>query len=306
MTLSHALFAVLVFPGLVFAVPMSWLMLGLERKLRARMQGRIGPPLWQPFFDLVKLLGKSPVARAASDRAILVGLPVLALGSAIGVLALLPVGSGESAFTGDLILLVARLEMPPLCLVLAGYASRSIYGEVGATREAIVGIVSNVAFLVALVAMATAAQSLHLSRIALATSWPVRASALAAILLCLPAKLRLNPFSLANAEQEILAGPLTEFDGRRLALWELAHGLEWVALAGVVTTLAMPVRTGIAIVDALGFALASLVVVAAFTLLAAATARLKLAQATRLLLRWPTLAAGVALTLALVGRYGGH
>ena len=59
----QALLALLVFPGLAYAVPMGWLMLGGERKLRARFQGRIGPPITQPFWDTVKLLAKWPAPR---------------------------------------------------------------------------------------------------------------------------------------------------------------------------------------------------------------------------------------------------
>jgi hypothetical protein len=108
-----------------------------------------------------------------------------------------------------------------------------------------------------------AAGSLHLSQIAVATPWIVRLPALLTILLCLPVKLRTNPFSLSNAEQEILAGPLTEFGGRQLALWELAHGLEWVALTGFVVTLAVPVRSSHLFFDFLGFVLISLALVLA-------------------------------------------
>ncbi len=61
-----------------------------------------------------------------------------------------------------------------------------------------------------------------------------------AILICLPAKLHINPFSLPNAEQEIYAGPMTEYAGPELAMWELAHGLEWVAATGLVATLVAP------------------------------------------------------------------
>jgi NADH-quinone oxidoreductase subunit H len=306
MNVSRSLLALLVFPGLLYALPVGWLILGLERKLRARMQGRIGPPLSQPFLDLLKLLGKTPVARVAADRWLLTGLPLLAVGSMIGALALLPVFGGQRGFAGDLILLVTLLELPPMCLVLAGYASRSIYGEVGATREAVLTIASNVPFLTALVAMATAAGSLQLGELVAATPWSVRLPALVSILLCLPVKLRLNPFSVSNAEQEILAGPLTEFDGRRLALWELAHGLEWVALSGFVVALAVPVRTGAWWVDAGAFALLSVLMVVPFTVVASATGRLKLGQATRLLWRWPSVVAGVALAVALFARQGGR
>jgi NADH-quinone oxidoreductase subunit H len=306
MNILLSLLALLVFPGLLYALPMGWLMLGLERKLRARFQGRLGPPLSQPFYDLIKLLAKSPAPRVASEASLLTALPLLAIASLAGALVMLPVCAAESGFVGDLVLLVALLEISPLCLIIAGYASRSIYGEVGATREAIISIACNVPFLAALVAMATAAGSLHLSRIVLTTPLPVRLPALVAILVCLPVKLRLNPFSLANAEQELLAGPLTEFDGPRLAMWELAHALEWVALTGFVATLSMPLRSPNALVNALGFALLSLVLVPVLTMLASATARLKITQATQLLWRWGGAVAAIALAAALLLRHGGR
>jgi NADH-quinone oxidoreductase subunit H len=252
------------------------------------------------------LLAKQPVARVAAENRLLTSLPLLAVGALLGALALLPVFSGETGFVGDLVLLVGLLELPPLCMILAGYASRSIYGEVGATREATLSIASNIPFLAALVAMASAAGSLHLSQIVAATPWLVRLPALLAILLCLPVKLRTNPFSLSNAEQEILSGPLTEFDGRQLALWELVHGLEWVALTGFVATLAVPVRSSHVFFDFLGFVLISLALVVLLNLLAAATARLKLWQATRLLWRWASLLAAVALATAFYLHHGGY
>ena len=302
----QALLALLVFPGLLYALPMGWLMLGSERKMRARLQGRLGPPVTQPFWDTVKLLAKWPAPRVPADIRIFSLLPLLAVGSAVGALALLPVSTGESGFAGDLILLVTLLEIPPMCLILAGYASRSIYGEVGATREAVVSIAANVPFLAALIAMASAAGSLHISAIATGTPWGVRIPAMMAILLCLPVKLRINPVSLANAEQEVLAGPLTEFDGRLLALWELAHALEWVALAGFIVTLAVPFRSASGPMNGLLFVVTSFALIPVLTLLASATARLKIGQATRLLWRWAATVAAVALVLSMVMRQGGR
>ncbi|WP_035352752.1 respiratory chain complex I subunit 1 family protein [Edaphobacter aggregans] len=302
MNAVHALAALLVFPGVLYALPMGWLMMGAERKLRARFQGRIGPPLIQPFYDFVKLAAKWPVARALSDRRIMALLPLLAVGTTLGALALLPVFPNERGFSGDLILLVGLLEMPPLCMVLAGYASRSIYGEMGATREAIIDISCNVSFFAALIAMSTGAGSLHMTVIALATPWQVRLPALLAILICLPVKLRLNPFSIANAEQEVLTGPLVESEGRLLAIWELAHALEWVALIGFVVTLAIPYRSGVWWLDALLFAACSLVMVMLLTLLASAMGRLKLRQATRLIWRYSFVLATVALATAFLHR----
>ena len=297
-----SLVALLVFPGLFYALPMGCLMMGAERRLRARFQGRIGPPLTQPFYDFVKLAAKWPVPRAAADRSLLAFLPLLSVGAIIGALALLPVFHSESGFAGDLILLVGLLEMPPVCMVLAGYASRSIYGEIGANREAAIDISCNIPFFSALIAMATAAGSLRTTDIAFATPWQVRVPALLAILICLPVKLRLNPFSISNAEQEVLAGPLVESEGRLLGLWELAHALEWVALTGFVVTIAIPTRSGARWLDAVLFAACSLVIVLLLTLLGSSTARLKLRQATRLLWRCSFVLAAIALAAAFLVR----
>jgi hypothetical protein len=68
MNLTTALARLLIFPGLLFAVPAAWFFLWVERKAVALMQGRIGPPFMQPFYDFIKLLGKTLLsARASAD-----------------------------------------------------------------------------------------------------------------------------------------------------------------------------------------------------------------------------------------------
>ena len=302
MNAVHAIAALLVFPGLLYSLPMGCLMMGAERKLRARFQGRTGPPLIQPFYDMVKLAAKWALPRSSTDRDLMAVFPLLSVGAMIGALALLPVFHDHSSFTGDLILLVGLLEIPPVCLVLAGYASRSIYGEIGANREAAISISTNFSFFTALIAMATAAGSLQTTTIAFSTPWQVRVPALLSILICLPVKLRLNPFSISNAEQEVLTGPLVESEGRLLALWELAHALEWVALIGFFVTIAIPQRSGEWWLDAILFAVCSLVVVLLLTLLSSAMGRLKLRQATRLIWRCSFVLGAVALTAAFLNR----
>ena len=300
MTIVRALLRLLAFPGLLYAVPVAWLMLWLERKLMARLQGRIGPPFYQPFFDFVKLLAKRPQARPRSQALTMTGLPVLAIASTLGALALLPVFPNNGGFSGDLVLLVALLEVPPLCAVLAGFASRSLYGELGATREAMLSIAYSLPFLAALIALAAAADSLSFSAIDLHGIWQVRLPALVALMLCLPVKLHVNPFSVANAEQEIYTGATTEFEGPRLAIWELAHGLEWVALTGLWATLAFPVIGVAWPIRAVAFVAISLVLVLLITSVAAATARLKLAQAARVYWQWGLAVALLALVVAMV------
>lgn len=300
MTIGHALLQLLVFPGLLYAVPAAWLMLWIERKLRARLQGRIGPPFYQPFFDFVKLLSKRPLPRSRLQALAMSVLPVLAVASTLGALALLPVFPGSGGFSGDLVLLVALLELPPLCAVLAGFVSRSIFGELGATREAVLSISYNLPFLAALVALAAASGSLSLSAISEQALWQVRLPALLALALCLPIKLRVNPFSVANAEQEIYAGATTEFEGPRLALWELSHGLEWVALTGLWAILAFPVAGAAWPLRAVVFVVISLALVLGITAVAAATARLKVAQAARVYWQWGFALGVLALVVSMV------
>jgi NADH-quinone oxidoreductase subunit H len=299
MTALHGAVQLLVFPGLVYAVAASFLMPWLQRKIVARVQGRIGPPFYQPFFDVIKLAAKKPVPRPPLQAFVMTMLPVGAVTATLAATALLPVFPASGGFSGDLVLLVALVEVGPLLGVLAGYASKSLWGGLGASREAVMTAAYNLPFLTALVALAQLG-GLSLSAAAVGGSAVVRALVLLALLLCLPAKLHLNPFSIAGAEQEIYAGMTTEYDGPRLALWELAHGLEWVALVGLVASLAFPLDTAW-YWHLSAFLLISLGIVLLLSVSSASTARLKLAQAARWFWLWGFGIALSALGLAFAG-----
>ena len=300
MSLLRAAIQMLVFPGLVYALLASFFMLWLQRKINARLQGRIGPPFYQPFFDFVKLLGKEPIKRPALQGFVMAALPIAAVAATLGAVALLPVLPSGAGFPGDLVLLVALIEVGPLLAVLGGFASRSMWGELGAAREAVMTAAYNLPFLTALIALGWTSD-LSISRLATTAPWSVRLLALAAILLCLPAKLHLNPFSISSAEQEIYAGVNTEYDGPRLALWELSHGLEWVALTGLFAVLSVPLAGVADVWRVLAFLAISLLVVVVLSVAAASTARLKLAQTARWFWLWGLLLAGSALGLTLAG-----
>ena len=232
----------LIFPGLLFAVPAAWFFLWVERKAVALMQGRIGPPFMQPFFDFIKLLGKGTPPRSGIAGMLMRAWPLIAVASAAGAVGLLPVLPSSGGFEGDLILLLALLELPSMCIIAAGFSSRSIFGEIGSAREAVLSVSYNVVFLLAIVSIAASQHTFRLEALAQLPASPLRWLGIAALLICLPAKLHLNPFSLPNAEQEIYSGPMVEYAGPELAMWELSHGLEWVAATGLVATLAAPLH----------------------------------------------------------------
>ena len=273
MNLLTALARFLVFPGLLFAVPVAWMVLWLERKSVALMQKRIGPPFGQPFFDFIKLFGKAVPRRSGLEGMLMRAWPLIAVAAAAGAVGMLPVLTRQGGFQGDLILLLALMEIPAICLIAAGFSTRSLFGEIGAAREAVLLVSYNLVFLLAAISIAVAGHSFRLDTLAAAPVTPWRYLGLFAILLCLPARLHVNPFSLPNAEQEIYAGPMTEYGGFELALWQLSHGLEWIAGVGLVAALAVPLLAHAWLTVALILAV-GLVLVLALSLGAAATARL--------------------------------
>lgn len=301
--MTTGLISLFLFPGLLFAIPAGWLFVWGEHKAVARMQRRIGPPLLQPFWDFVKLLGKRTPPRHGIEADLLRLYPALSVLALLGALALLPVfPTSGHGFSGDGVLLVALLELPSICFILAGFTSGSLYGEIGAIREAVLSVANNLVFLLAIVTIAVTERTFRLAELA-GPSWnPGHWLGVVGILLCIPAKLRLNPFSTAGAEQEIYAGPLTEYAGAALGMWELAHGLEWVALTGFVATLVLPVG-GPWWAHALLFVAIAFCQVLVLSTVAAATARLTLERSINFYWRWAAVLAVLAVTSALCMRF---
>ena len=301
MSLVTALARLLIFPGLLFAVPAAWFILWVERKAVALMQGRVGPPFMQPFFDFVKLLGKETPQRTGIAGIIMKSWPVIAVASAAGAVGLLPVLPSSGGFEGDLILLLALLELPSMCIIAAGFSSRSIFGEIGSAREAVLSVAYNIVFLLAIVSIAASQHTFRLEALAALPASPLRWLGVAALLVCLPAKLHLNPFSLPNAEQEIYSGPMIEYAGPELAMWELSHGLEWVAATGLVATLAAP-HIAVWWLAALVFIALSFFIVLMLSALASATARLAIDTTVRFYWQCTLIFAVLAVSSALFMR----
>jgi NADH-quinone oxidoreductase subunit H len=299
-SLLHTLFALLVWPGLLGGTVLAWFLSWLSRKLTARLQGRQGPPFYQPFFDFFKLVGKQALLPRGLHPALFYGLPLFGLIAVVFSLALLPVsGAPGLSLSGDLILLVFLLEVPALVDVLAGFATPSIYSQVGSAREALLSLAYNLPFISALIAMALYLGSFRLEDFANAPIGPVTVLAAIALFTALLARLKMNPFSIPNAEQEIVGGVHVEFNGLPLALFELTHALELAALSGVIALLFLgPVSAPW--LRLLLYLLGSILVVALASLVSAATARLKVQHAFRFYWTWGAAASALVFAAALI------
>jgi NADH-quinone oxidoreductase subunit H len=256
----------------------------------------------QPFYDFIKLLGKNIPPRSGVGGLLMMAWPLIAVSAAAGAVGLLPVLPSSGGFEGDLILLLALLELPSMCIIAAGFSSRSIFGEIGSAREAVLSVSYNIVFLLAIISIAASQHTFRLEALAKLPASPLQILGIVAILVCLPAKLHINPFSLPNAEQEIYSGPMTEYAGPELAMWELSHGLEWVAATGLVATLAAPHLT-IWWLAALVFVALSFGVVLLLSVLAAATARLAIDTTVRFYWQCTLIFAVLAISSALFMRF---
>jgi len=294
------LFAVLIWPGLLGGALLGWLLLWSTRKIMARLQGRKGPPFYQPFFDFAKLMGKKTILPRGTNRVIFNALPIVSLISVTFALALIPVpGNPMKSFNGNLILLIYLLEMPALCDILAGFITRSLYAQIGAAREAVLSIGYNLPFLTALIALAVHAKSTNLQVIMAAAPGPAIIFVAMALLLSIPARLRSNPFSIPNAESEIVAGIYTEYNSKPLAVFELVHGLELTAMVGLLGILFLPFTHNLMVSVAI-YLLGGVVLVGMTTGLAAATARLKVQKAFSFFWSWGAIAALLAVAAVVI------
>ena len=240
----------------IYGIVVGLFLLGVDRKLAAHMQARVGPPIRQPFIDLRKLLIKENVVPDNAIAWIFNLAPVVALASSIVILLYLPIGSiyPPLGAYGDLILVMYLLTIPALCMVAGGFASGSPYASVGAQREMVTMIAYEfpLAIVVVAVAWRLAAAGIQdpftLGRIAAHPIWPVPGplGIVGGLLLLLvmavvtPAELSRIPFDTQEAETELAGGLLVEYSGKNLAMFYLSQGVKTLVMAAIAVAVFIP------------------------------------------------------------------
>jgi NADH-quinone oxidoreductase subunit H len=231
---SSALFTLLIFPGLGFLFVCALAFQWIDRWVTAHLQGRIGPPWFQPLADFIKLMAKEDVLPIGTHERTCAALPMVSLASVLTAALYVPVGGlAASAFEGDLIVVLFLLSLPALAYFLAGWLSVSVFSVVGGSRALLQYFAYEVPFLMAFVGPAILSGSWSISRIVALQSqtvWMVLVQPVGFLLafVGLIGKLKRSPFDIPKAKSEIGAGPLTEFSGRKLALWHLSLHIKTV------------------------------------------------------------------------------
>ena len=237
-----AMLQVLVFPGLLFAMVAGLATSWVDRKVTARVQMRVGPPLLQPFWDVAKLLIKETCIPAQAPAwlflsAPLLGLAAAALASTILWRALL---DPAATFGGDVIVLLYLLAMPPLAVVLGAFASRNPLASLGGSREMKLMLAYELPLATAVLVSVVGAKSLRLGDILAADPAATSISGALALLvaiLCMQAKLGLVPFDAAEAETELTGGTLIEYSGPPLAMYRVTRAMMLFTMPTFLTAL---------------------------------------------------------------------
>lgn len=202
------------------------LLAGLDRQITARLQSRLGPPLLQPFYDVIKLWKKESIVVRRSQ--VLFILMFLAL----------VIFTGALFFAGsDLLMVIFALTLAAIFFVLAAYKASSPYSFIGAERELIQMMAYEPMVLLTAIGMYMATKSFYVHEIALHPTLLVTTlpGIFLGFLYTLEIKFRKSPFDLSSshhAHQELVRGITTEFSGKSLAMIEIAHWYEYVMLLG--------------------------------------------------------------------------
>ncbi len=238
---------------LVLAPIVGCILAGLDRKMSAKLQRRVGPPVLQPYYDVRKLFEKEKMSPTRYQDFYIIAYLVFLI------------GAGAIFFAGgDLLLVIFTETIGSAFLVIAAYSSNSPYAEVGAERE----LLQMMAYEPMMLLTAIGFYMLHGS---FTVHDLVRSDAMAFLpmiglflgfIYILTIKFRKSPFDLSmshHAHQELVRGVTTEFVGRTMGWIEISHWYENVFILGFIFLFFC---NG----SALGFVIGALVCIAAYFL----------------------------------------
>ncbi len=232
----------------VFLAP---LLIGVIRQVRARIEGRAGAGIWQPWRDVRKLLAKNPV-RAADSSWMLRAGPVALMVSSLLLCVLLPlVGTIPfPSIPSDLFVIVSVMLIGVVALALVGLDGGTAFGGMGSSRHMTVAALVEPTLLLAVYALSIPAGTSTISAIVETRLFspeviisPVSVLALVALSIAIMAETGRLPIDNPGTHLELtmLHEAMTlEASGRDLAWLEVGSWLKLAALLGLVSNLVLP------------------------------------------------------------------
>ena len=299
-----------IFAGLVLMVLVVVLALlfdGVDRMVHARMQRRVGPPLLQPVYDIVKLMGKENVVPRRASRFFFMLAPWLALVVTLMIFLYIPVGSSRAILgsEGDMILIVYLLAMGGIVMATGGFAGANPIANIGAGRE--ITLIMSYEFPLAVVVSTLAwvayrsgmpGPPFSLETFASVSIWKAVGEVGDVGLRCLflslafivPGEIGKGPMDIPEAKTDILDGLIIEYSGVNLDLLKVTFALRSFAISAFMTNLFVPLSFAgffgggffIAVLDFFFFWVKVFLVQMIFvTLMRTSFGRLKIGQASK-------------------------
>ena len=235
---------VYVFVNVVLFLLLAPLFDGIMRKITARVQSRQGPPVIQPYYDLLKLLGKDRMSSARNWAFRLA--PLAAFASVLTVTALVPLGGKLNAFGArvDAMTVVYLLTLGGVSVLLGALAGRNTFGMIGASREMVTMVMVEPVLAMTLIMGAVRMRSLGLgsamSGAFSSGAWISPVLMLVVYLLALQAFVAKQPFDTSEAEIELLEGPFIEYSGPDYALFRYAMMMKQMFYAWLFVSVFVP------------------------------------------------------------------
>ncbi|MBQ9631505.1 MAG: NADH-quinone oxidoreductase subunit H [Lachnospiraceae bacterium] len=213
---------------IILAPIVGGLLQGMDRKISARMQRRVGPPLLQPFYDLQKLLKKQVITVSTAQTFFLLTYLVLMI------------LTGAMFYTGmDILMCFFVLSTSATFLYFASVVTSSPYATIGSNRELLRMMTYEPAVLLACVGFYLAEGTFNVGEIVQSRFSNIifLPGFFAAFVFILTIKMRKSPFDLSTSHhihQELVKGLTTEMGAQNLAIFQVAEWYETVFLIGVV------------------------------------------------------------------------
>ncbi|MDE0099761.1 MAG: NADH-quinone oxidoreductase subunit NuoH [Truepera sp.] len=245
----------------------------IERRILARMQNRLGPNrvgplgLLQPIADAIKSIFKEDIVVSAADRFVYYLAPFISITFALSAFGAIPAGPADSLFGFDpwivdldigLLYIFAATSIGVYGIFLGGWAANSKYALLGGLRSSAQLISYELGLGFSALTVLLIAGTLNLREIVDLDLWAVHpllwlplAVAFVTFLISGIAEVNRTPFDLPEAEQELVAGYLTEYSSIKWALFQMAEYVNMLTVAAVVSTLFLGGWRGPALLDGL-------------------------------------------------------